>query len=350
MPGAPVRVLLDKRDAKGVFREVWSVSVDPASPSVDRAPLPRVRVWPVFQSGPPEEKVDLLLAGDGYTTAEMPKWHADAARLAKTLFSYSPYKENKSRFNVWAIDVPAPESGVSRPSEKIWRRSPLGAAYDAFGSERYVLVMDEKRLRAAASAAPYDFLAVVVNDRKYGGGGIHNLYATVAADNAFAPYVFVHELGHHIAALADEYYTADVAYLPPAEIVEPWEPNVTADPKAAKWHDLLSPGIVLPTPWPKEAFESAQQRIQQKRKQLRAEGRPEAEMESLFREELAETSRMLTAPPLAGLTGAFEGAMYANKGLYRPAPDCIMFTRTTAGFCPVCRRALVRVFDQYSRP
>ena len=52
----------------------------------------------------------------------------------------------------------------------------------------------------------------MVNDRKYGGGGIFNLFATVSADNAFTPYVFVHEFGHHFAGLADEYYTSDVAY------------------------------------------------------------------------------------------------------------------------------------------
>ena len=63
-----------------------------------------------------------------------------------------------------------------------------------------------------AAAAPYEFIEIVVNDRKYGGGGIHNLYATVSADNAFTPYVFVHEFGHHFAGLADEYYTSSVAY------------------------------------------------------------------------------------------------------------------------------------------
>ena len=101
---------------------------------------------------------------------------------------------------------------MSRPSDGVYRRSPLRAAYDAFGSERYVLTLDNKRLREAASAAPYEFVEIVVNDRKYGGGGIFNLYATVAADNAFTPYVFVHEFGHHFAGLADEYYTSDVAY------------------------------------------------------------------------------------------------------------------------------------------
>ena len=94
----------------------------------------------------------------------------------------------------------------------MFRKSALRATYDAFGSERYVLAFDNKRLREAASAAPYEFIEIVANDRKYGGGGIHNLYATVSADNEFTPYVFVHEFGHHFAGLADEYYTSSVAY------------------------------------------------------------------------------------------------------------------------------------------
>ena len=140
-----------------------------------------------MENGPPRDKVDLLLLGDGYTAAEMGKWHADAKRLADILFSASPFKERKADFNVWAIDTPSEESGVARPSDGVHRRSALRAAYDAFGSERYVLAFDNQRVREAAAAAPYDVMEIVVNGRKYGGGGIFNLYATVASDNAFTP-------------------------------------------------------------------------------------------------------------------------------------------------------------------
>jgi hypothetical protein len=47
--------------------------------------------------------------------------------------------------------------------------------------------------------------------------------------------------------------------------------------------------------------------------------------------------------------GAFEGAGYEAKGLYRPQADCIMFTRNPVGFCQICRRAISRVVDLYSR-
>ncbi|HEX7957547.1 MAG TPA: M64 family metallopeptidase, partial [Pyrinomonadaceae bacterium] len=266
------------------------------------------------------------------------------------LFKTSPFRERRRDFNVWALCPPAAESGVSRPSTGVYRDSPLGASYDAFGSERYVLTFDNRALRRAASFAPYEFIEILVNERTYGGGGIHNLYSTVAADNAFANYVFVHEFGHHFAGLADEYYTSSVAYAPAAERTEPWEPNVTAllDPAALKWKDLVSADTPVPTPWGKEAFETYSREIQQRRRQIRSERKPEEVMEALFREELAHEQGMFAREKYAGRVGAFEGANYEAKGFYRPEVDCIMFSRTNR-FCAVCRRAVERVVDLYAR-
>ncbi len=348
-PSAPVQIILKKRGTQNEFREVWSVVVDPANPAIKRAAAPKLNVWAVVQNGPPRDKVDLLLLGDGYTAAEMDKWHRDARRMAELLFAASPFKERRQAFNVWAIDTPSEESGVSRPSDHVYRRSPLGASYDAFDSERYVLTYDNRRLREIASAAPYEFVEIVVNDRKYGGGGIFNAYATVAADNAFTPYIFVHEFGHHFAGLADEYYTSDVAYGSSAARPEPWEPNATADPKASKWATLLTGGIPLPTPWPKTEFETMEQAAQARRLAIRAQGRPEEEMEALFREQRDRETKLLGSGPNAGKVGVFEGSLYEAKGYYRPQQDCIMFTRDQVGFCSVCQRAISRIIDLYAK-
>jgi hypothetical protein len=348
-PRGSVQVVLKKRDARGLFREAWTVPVDPKDPTIDRTAPGAGRAWAVLENGPPRDKVDLLLLGDGYTAAEMGKWHADAKRLADILFSTSPFKEHKAAFNVWAVDTPSDESGVARPSDGVHRRSALRAGYDAFGSERYVLAPDNQRVREAAAAAPYDVMEIVVNGRKYGGGGIFNLYATVASDNAFTPYVFVHEFGHHFAGLADEYYTSDVAYGSVPERPEPWELNVTAHPASPKWKDLLTAGTPLPTPWAKETFEAAQKEIQARRRQIRADKRPEEEMEALFREEQQKVDALLAQGPHATAVGAFEGAMYESKGFFRAEANCIMFTRHTE-FCRVCGRALERVIDLYARP
>jgi len=352
-PDGPVQVVVKKRDAHHAFREAWSVVIDPAGPFVDpSAPPSPGPLLEIQKSGDPADKVDLLILGDGYTAAERPEFEREAKRLAEILFSVSPFKERRADFNVWGLCPPSDESGVSRPSTGVHRRSRVGATYDAFGSERYVLSFENRSLRDAASFAPYEHVEVLVNSETYGGGGIFGLYATVAADSEWAPYLFLHEFGHHFAALADEYYTSDVAYEAATDRIEPWEPNVTAllDPGRLKWKDLVAPGTPLPTPWPKEQFEAQAREVQKRRREIRARNRPESGMNALFREEQAHETELLSSFPHAGKVGAFEGANYEAKGYFRPQADCIMFTRDEVPFCAVCQRAIERVIDLYAGP
>jgi hypothetical protein len=353
-PAAPVKIVLKKRDAKNIFRDVWSFNVDPSDKFIARGVTgpDAGALLKLHESGDPEQKLDLLIMGDGYAVSERGKFERDARRMLETLFATSPFKERQRDINVWGLVPPAAESGVSRPSQHIYRRSPLGATFDAFDSERYVLTFENKAFRDIAANAPYDVVEILVNSATYGGGGIFGLYSTVAADSAWAPYIFVHEFGHHIAGLADEYYTSDVAYLPAADRVEPWEPNATAllDPGSLKWKDLVERGTPIPTPWPKEEFERYTKEIQQRRREIRAVNRPESEMDALFREEQRLDTATLNRGPYAGKVGAFEGANYEARGFFRPQTDCIMFTRDNVPFCAVCRRAIDQIIDLYSRP
>ena len=348
-PDAMVEVSLKERDASG-FHEVWKTVVDPRNKFVDRArPTSPGPLMELEKMGDPAGKVDLLVLGDGYTAAERPKFEKDARRFIKALFAIPPFREHRTDFNVWGLCPAAEQSGVSRPSSGIYRRSPLGASYDTFGTERYVLTMENRTLRDVASFAPYEFVEILVNGETYGGGGIFNQFACVAIDNPWSAYVGVHEFAHHFAGLADEYYTSDVAYLPPEHKTEPWEPNVTAllDPANLKWRDLVAPGTPVPTPWDKGEFDRFERGIQKQRKELRAAGKPEADLDALFRLERQKEDAMLSTQKYAGKVGAFEGANYESQGYYRPEVDCIMFTRHMS-FCAVCRRAIQRVIAIYT--
>jgi hypothetical protein len=349
----PVRVVLKKRDAKNIFQDVWTAKIDPADKFIMRAGAlaSAGRLIKLHERGDPATKLDLLILGDGYTAAERGKFERDARRMLAVLFATSPFKERENDINVWGLVPPSIDSGISSPSQKIYKRTTFGTSYDTFDSERYVLTTENRTFRDIAANAPYEVVEILTNSEKYGGGGIYNLYSTVAADSVWASYIFVHEFGHHLAGLADEYYTSDVAYLPPADKIEPWEPNVTAllDPLKLKWRDLVGPATPLPTPWPKEQFEAMQKERQERRRALRAANRPESEMNALFNEELQRDTELLDGPPLRGRVGAYEGANYEAKGYYRPQSDCIMFTRDNVGFCAVCRRALQETLDLYAK-
>jgi hypothetical protein len=353
-PKRPVQVALKKRGADNLFREIWSTAADPGSRFINAAPPPPSgSVWTLFESGPATEKVDLLLLGEGYTASELPKFHADAKRLTEKLFATEPFKSRKNDFNVRAIDLPSAESGVNRPHVGKFKRTPVSAEYNIFDSERYLLTYDNRALRDVLSAAPYEFIEILVNEKQYGGGGIYNFQATTSVDTAFAEYVFVHEFGHHFAGLGDEYYMSPVAYSEaPPDRPEPWEPNITAlrDPANLKWEDLVADGTPLPTPWDKEAYEKDARDFLAKRMDLINRKAAEAEFDALFREQQKSDTPRLAAMTYSGKVGAFEGASYQGRGLYRPQTDCIMFTRDEVGFCKVCRRAIERIIDLYARP
>lgn len=286
-PGGPVRVAIKKRDPRNEFIPLWETDVDPGR----AATVARMAAASstVFQSGPTSRKVDLLILSDGYTAAQASKFRADARRLVNALFAREPFKSRRSDFNVRTLHVPGRAAGVE---------------FNIFGLERYALTYENRALRNLAAAAPYDVVEILLNDSKYGGGGIFNQQSTVAASHESAEYVFIHELAHNLAGLGDE-YVGTVTYETGAPVkVEPWEPNITAlhDPSALKWRDLVEPGTPLPTPM-----------------------------------------------SFAGKVGAFEGAGYESRGLYRPEAACIMGSRNVREFCRVCRRAISRIIDLHTQ-
>lgn len=356
-PRRPVTVLLQRRGEPqgtrtGEFETVWTTTVDPESRFVNRADLePAGRVITFQEHGAPATKVDLLLVAEGYTEDQQPKFEADARRLLEALFREEPFRSRRTDFNVRGLFIPAAEPGGHRTRAGVHRRSPTQTEYNIFDSERYILTQDNRTLRDIASAAPYEFIEVLVNDAQYGGGGIFNDHSTVAVDSEFAEYVFVHEFGHHFAGLADEYYTSDVAYQTGAPVKpEPWERNATAlhDPATLKWRHHVTAGTPLPTPWDKQEYERHGAEIRARRQALVAQNAPQAEFDRLFAEQQAWETAFMQRQRYAGRVGAFEGASYEAEGLYRPEIDCIMFSRNPVGFCDVCREAISEIIDLYT--
>jgi hypothetical protein len=365
-PKAKVRFLVKVRaDRDGSDRTLLDAEIDPDADMVNREPLATgVTVFDLHKGGDPHDRVDVAIVAEGYTEGERAKLQADLDRYTSLLLGHEPFAMLKDRFNVVGVWKPSQESGCDEPSRGVWRATAVGASFDALGSERYLLTEDNRALRDVAAHAPYDALYVMVNHARYGGGGIYNLYCTFTADNQWSPYIFLHEFGHSFAGLADEYYTSSVAYnefYPKG--VEPREPNITAllDPAALKWKGLVTPGTAVPTSWEKAGYDERDLAYQKVREALNAKiaramrgGAPKAEIEELkvdserrSLEHAREMDGYLAKSDFRDQVGAFEGAGYASKGMYRPALDCIMFSKGEKPFCPVCARALRRVVEHY---
>lgn len=343
------RIVLKKRGREGNFHEIYSTPLEPQSRFVDRSSaIEKHDIWRLFENGVTSEKVDLLILGDGYRSNELGEFRADVKRLVKELFSEEPFKSRRSDFNVRAIDIPSPDTDIDDPRGGEWKANPLELSFNAFDLDRYVLTYANKKIREIAAQAPYDTLVMIFNSRKYGGGGIFNLWATSAADTKPSAYVFVHEFGHSFAGLGDEYYSSQVAYESfNTPGVEPWEPNITAllDPDRLKWQDLVEEGTPLPTPWNQEEYDRAAANYSKLRQELSEKGASDIEVDALFDRTAEILEPLMEKEQYAKRVGAFEGASYQAKGLYRPSVDCIMFSRNAKEFCPVCRAAIEGIID-----
>jgi IgA Peptidase M64/Peptidase M64 N-terminus len=350
-PDVPVQVVVKKRNAQNIFVDVWSTTVDPHDKSIDASKPPfSGHIIEIQKNGDPSLKVDLLFLGEGYSGVEQDKCEKDIRRLNDGVFTYSPFKERRGDFNVWAICAASPDSGVSHPSRGLYRNTLFGSQFDVFGEERYALSFDNRAIRNMAAFVPYDVMGIVMNSNEYGNGGIFGIYASVSIDYPSAMSVFVHEFGHHFADLGDEYYfNANVAYSPANLRVEPWEPNITAllDAKDLKWKTRVAPGTPIPTPWPKEEYEKSVRDSQDLIQQMRSKGLPTAEIQAAQHKARDAQEHALSDGPYSNQVGAFAGAMYEN-GYYRPQQQCIMISGSS--FCTVCQHAIEEIVDLYSRP
>lgn len=252
--------------------------------------------------------IHIAFVAEGYTDNEMGTYINDAREAMEAIFSHEPFKSSRNRFNVVAVKSASAESGTSEPSKGIWKNTSLGSHFDTFYSDRYLTTLNLTTLHNRLAGTPYEHIVILVNTGEYGGGGILNSYVLSMAHHRLFKPVVVHEFGHSFGGLADEYaYDFEQIPMYPHD-VEPWEPNITTLHNFhGKWEDMIAPGTPTPTP---------------------------------------ESSDAATIGTKIGL---FEGAGYSLKGVYRGMQDCRMRTNENPEFCTICRNALQRLIDFYTK-
>jgi hypothetical protein len=194
---------------------------------------------PVRVTGDPDNRVNIIFAGDGYRATEIEsvyKTHVDNA--TNYFFGNAlaePFGRYDGFFNVYRANVVSTQSGTDIPPENIFRNTALDASYYWDGATERLLYVDDAKTDSAVAGALAgtsvmpDMVFVSVNATKYGGGG--GTYAVFAGGNSDARELALHEVGHSFAGLADEYFDPGTFYNGP----ELPQPNVTIDPTGAKW-------------------------------------------------------------------------------------------------------------------
>ncbi len=362
-PKNKIKIEFEVRGKDFELKPFFSEIIDPQDIFIIKeSPMKDVEVIEVLRNGKPENMLDIVIVAEGYTKGERDKLTKDLEKFKKAFFSQEPYKSLMNKFNINCAFKPSEESGCDEPSHSIFKNTAIGATFDSLALERYLLTEDNRALRDIAGVVPYDTIVIMVNHKRYGGGGIYNLFCTFTSDNQWFEYLLLHEFGHSFAGLADEYYTSTVAYnefYPQG--IEPTEPNITAllDPKNPKWKELVTKDTEIPTQWEKEQFEKIDLELQKIRNELNSriakmkrEGAPkteieklEAEAEKLSFEHAKKVDEFLSKSKSVGKVGAFQGAGYSAKGLYRPMLDCIMFSKGKKPYCRVCEKAIREVIN-----
>lgn len=303
-PKNNIRVEFFSRDKKGKYNKVFEYKVDVKSYFInDQLRM----VYPSYNSligGEASNHVDIVILPEGYTLEEMDKFKADCDKFVSDFFSFSPFRENKEKFNIRGILAPSAESGTDIPGNHIRKRTILNSSFYTFDSERYLMTYDNKSVRDLAANVPYDQIYILVNSTKYGGGAIFNHYNTSVNSNSSSAKIFVHEFGHGFAGLGDEYDDGSTAMNDMYSLEsEPWEPNLTTlIDFSKKWKSMLPKDTPVPTP-------------------------------------------LNNQEPLK--LGVYEGGGYITKGIYRPVTDCLMRSFKGNEFCAVCKKAIQDMIDSY---
>ena len=366
-PKRPVLFVVDVRDKKNLLHPLFSRMIDPADYHIlHETAKAGDLVYEPLVAGDPRKTLDFAFIAEGYTADQRDKFKADVDRMAATLFTTEPYKSAKARISIRGVFRSSAERAMDEPRQKAYKKTVLDASFNAFDLDRYMLIEADHRLHEIAAQVPYDAIVVLVDSKRYGGGSIAFDYCVTTVDNPVSPAVFLHELGHSFAGLADEYYASQVSYndfYPKG--VEPFEPNITAllDPANVKWKALLSPGMAVPTEYGKEKIEALQAERQKNRAALRedvAKGKEKgvaADEIKAIQDKSAAVDKEIAAKieavrkqykDVEGKVGVFEGAGYAAKGLYRPQFDCLMITNTKIEFCAVCRKAIDDMIEYFT--
>ena len=197
-------------------------------------------VVPMQITGPPSERLNLVIMGDGYTASEMQKFRDEVDRNQNIQWSVEPFRSYRNYINTYRLEIESQDSGISCDPDdgNIRRNTPLrlnytntcpadplargityGPALQSGGGCPTAATVGLGDPRCSGTQQHNKYLAIYLAPLGVSGanvqtlalantftyGGIGGTQATTSGGSPQGPLISLHELGHSLGTLADEY-------------------------------------------------------------------------------------------------------------------------------------------------
>jgi hypothetical protein len=235
-----------------------AATVPPAQAQTQPQPLPEPTVVPIQVTGPPAQRLNFIIMGDGYQADQQSIFRKDLDRNLSVMWATEPFRTYRNYINIYAVELASIDYGV-RCDPDGRKRHPDGTIRDT-GEREGPIDAKNTALRMifqngcadplsrgtvyggapvnCAAAAPYypagvnpcetgnqahnrildDYVAPVLGIPRtsqnlqtlavfntFTYGGIGGTQATTSGGSPQGPLISLHEIGHSLGNLADEY-------------------------------------------------------------------------------------------------------------------------------------------------
>lgn len=171
----------------------------------------RSKVTTIQETGAASGRYNVVFVGDGYTSREQSKYLREVRDFWEKFQVDEPFKSYKKSFNVYAVNVISRQSGVDGYPAGAKRDTAMDMEVGCFDTARLMCVDTQKAKRYAANAPAVDLVIAMGNTDADAAGGYPGVSA-VSARAWDAPYAALHEIGHSMGGLADEYFYDNKRY------------------------------------------------------------------------------------------------------------------------------------------
>src|ERR1700754_2421991 len=232
-------------------------------------PLPEPKVVPIQVTGPPAQRLNIIVLGDGYQWDQQGIFRADVDRNLSVMWATEPFRSYRNYVNIYAVELasidygtrcdpdsrvrhadgtirdtgvfetPSPGStthgvntkntalrlwysdGCSNPLSRgttfggapancnaadLAKYYPPGATYACeTGNQAHTRIINNYVIPALGIPAGSQNLQTLAIFNTFTYGGIGGTQATTSGGSPQGPLISLHELGHSLGALADEY-------------------------------------------------------------------------------------------------------------------------------------------------